>query len=171
MSWRHLLRSQLTQQHPHEEGLHDPPGRSSGPISHYPAVLKILGVAYPPPCSFKSPCPLPGTSFPWLISSLHPFGVPSGHSRGHQVTTPACVTPLLASLPLPQSHRAASTALYMFLSYQTVGTTRQGLHLLCIPRNQQINSSRHYCQSVTGIYLFSPSPLPPLQSQPPVFSS
>lgn len=76
MSWRHLLRSQLTLQHPQGEGLHAPPGHSSGLMSHH---LPSSGSKNPrsclsSPCSYKSPCPLPRLSFPWLLSSVHPSG-------------------------------------------------------------------------------------------------
>lgn len=116
MSWTHLLRSQLTQQHPHGEGLHDPPGRSSGPISHYlpSSCAKNPGSALSSPCSFKSPCPLPGMSFPWLISSVHPLGVPSIHEGIGSPHLP--VSPLYLPLSFCLDHTVLQLLLHTCFS-------------------------------------------------------
>ena len=129
--------SELTQLRTHGEGLHDPPAHSSGLIFH--CLLSSCAKNPSSPCSFKSPCPLPGTPFSQLISSVCPFGTPSRHACGHQVM-PSFVTSLLVSLPLPPSHCVAITffknlfILFIYFWLHWVFIAACGLSLVAVSR-------------------------------------
>lgn len=168
MSWRHLLRSQLTPQHPHGEGLHDPPHHSSDRISHYlpSSCAKNPGVAYASPALSNPHALCQERPSPGLISSVHPCGVTSRHSRGLRVLgqdTCLCHSSTCLSSSASITLCGNYCFIHMLLSFsQTVG-----LCLLCIPRNQQINSSCPYCRRGTGVDLSFSIPSTTVQFQPP----
>lgn len=84
------------------------------PTTYLPAMLKIL--EWPIlPLLFQISMPSARNVLPLgSFQAFTPVGwLPDIHEGwGLWVRTPACVTPLLASLPLPRSHCVAITALY-----------------------------------------------------------
>lgn len=107
-------------------------------------------------------------SFPWLISSVHPLGVPSIHEGIGSPHLP--VSPLYLPLSFCLDHTVLQLLLHTCFSPPRLWEPQSRDYIFSVfPETSQWTRLITTAKALLE-FLFSPSPLPPLRSQPLAFS-